>query len=108
MIVKRLNKDFSLLDDTLIAHKGIYGYSNKLKRKVEPNTYESCKIAIDNNIPFECDIRNTLDNVPVLAHDNRLSAPVIKENLLRGLIDSGITVYDLGLASTLALRFSIK
>lgn len=73
MIVKRLNKDFSLLDDTLIAHKGIYGYSNKLKRKVEPNTYESCKFAIDNNIPFECDIRNTLDNVPVLAHDNTLA-----------------------------------
>lgn len=39
-------------------------------------------------------------NKTVLAHDNRLSSPVIKENLLRGLIDSGITVYDLGLAST--------
>ena len=36
MIVKRLNKDISLLDDTLIAHKGIYGYSNKLKRKDNP------------------------------------------------------------------------
>ena len=39
-------------------------------------------------------------NKTVLAHDNRLSSPVIKENLLKGLIDSGITVYDLGLAST--------
>ena len=84
MIVKRLNKDFSLLDDTLIAHKGIYGYSNKLKMKVEPNTYESCKIAIDNNIPFECDIRNTLDNVPVLAHDNTLA--VIASVLIVGVI----------------------
>ena len=36
----------------------------------------------------------------VLAHDNRLSSPIIKENLLKGLVDSGITVYDLGLAST--------
>lgn len=39
-------------------------------------------------------------NKTVLAHDNRLSSPIIKENLLKGLIDSGITVYDLGLAST--------
>ena len=39
-------------------------------------------------------------NKTVLAHDNRLSSPVIKENLLKGLIDSGITIYDLGLAST--------
>ena len=39
-------------------------------------------------------------NKTVLAHDNRLSSPVIKENLLKGLVDSGITVYDLGLAST--------
>ena len=39
-------------------------------------------------------------NKTVLAHDNRLSSPGIKENLLKGLVDSGITVYDLGLAST--------
>lgn len=39
-------------------------------------------------------------NKTVLAHDNRLSSPIIKENLLKGLVDSGITVYDLGLAST--------
>lgn len=39
-------------------------------------------------------------NKTVLAHDNRLSSPVIKENLLKGLVDSGIIVYDLGLAST--------
>ena len=32
MIVKRLNKNFSLLDNDLIAHKGIYGYSQKMKR----------------------------------------------------------------------------
>lgn len=39
-------------------------------------------------------------NKTVLAHDNRLSSPIIKENLLKGLVDSGIAVYDLGLAST--------
>ena len=73
MIVKRLNKNFSLLDNDLIAHKGIYGYSQKMKRYIKPNSYDSCKIAIDNNIAFECDIRNTLDNIPVIAHDNVIS-----------------------------------
>ena len=27
--LKRLKKDFTILDNKLIAHKGIYGYSNK-------------------------------------------------------------------------------
>lgn len=36
----------------------------------------------------------------VLGHDNRLSSPVIKENVLKGLVDSGITVYDLDLVTT--------
>lgn len=72
MMIKRLNRNFIMLDNKLIAHKGIYGYSNRLKRRIEPNSFESCKIAIENDIPFECDIRNTLDNIPVLAHDNVL------------------------------------
>ncbi len=70
MYIKRLKYDFKLLDDKLIAHKGIYGYYKKLKKYVLPNSLEACKIAIDNNISFECDIRNTLDNVAVLAHEN--------------------------------------
>lgn len=39
-------------------------------------------------------------NKTVLGYDNRLSSPVIEENLLRGLVDSGITVYRLGLVTT--------
>lgn len=39
-------------------------------------------------------------NKTVLAHDNRLSSPTIKENVLKGLLDSGITIYDLGLTTT--------
>lgn len=70
MIVKRLNKDFCLLDNSLIVHKGIYGYSYKLKRYVKPNSFDACKLAIDNNIDFECDIRNTFDNIPVVIHDS--------------------------------------
>ena len=39
-------------------------------------------------------------NKTVLAYDNRISSPIIEKNLLKGLLDSGITVYRLGLAST--------
>ena len=39
-------------------------------------------------------------NKTLLAYDNRLSSPTIEENVLKGLVDSGITVYRLGLAST--------
>lgn len=39
-------------------------------------------------------------NKTLLAYDNRNSSPIIEENLLKGLLDSGITVYRLGLAST--------
>ena len=39
-------------------------------------------------------------NKTMLAYDNRTSSPIIEENVLKGLIDSGITVYRLGLAST--------
>ena len=73
MIIKRLNKNFSILDNNLIAHKGIYGYFKKYHKYIEPNTFASCKIAIDNKIDFECDIRNTADNIAVLAHDNVIS-----------------------------------
>ena len=36
----------------------------------------------------------------VLAHDNRLSSPILAENMIKGLIDSGIEVLNLGLATT--------
>ena len=39
-------------------------------------------------------------NKTLLAYDNRLSSPIIEKNVLKGLMDSGITVYRLGLAST--------
>jgi len=39
-------------------------------------------------------------NKTLVAYDNRTSSPIIEENLLKGLLDSGITVYRLGLAST--------
>lgn len=39
-------------------------------------------------------------NKTLLAYDNRISSPIIEKNVLNGLLDSGITVYRLGLAST--------
>lgn len=39
-------------------------------------------------------------NKTLLAYDNRLSSPIIEKNVLKGLLDSGITVYRLSLAST--------
>ena len=36
----------------------------------------------------------------VLAHDNRLSSPILAENMIKGLVDSGIEVLNLGLATT--------
>ena len=39
-------------------------------------------------------------NKTLLAYDNRNSSPIIEKNVLNGLLDSGITVYRLGLAST--------
>ena len=36
----------------------------------------------------------------VLAHDNRLSSPILSEHMIKGLRESGIDVLDLGLATT--------
>ncbi len=36
----------------------------------------------------------------VLAHDNRLSSPVLAKNMIRGLRESGVDVLNLGLATT--------
>ena len=39
-------------------------------------------------------------NKTVLAHDNRLSSPILSEYMIKGLTESGIDVLDLGLATT--------
>ena len=39
-------------------------------------------------------------NKTLLAYDNRVSSLVIEKSVLKGLLDSGITVYRLGLSST--------
>ena len=71
MYIDRLKKNFLILDNNnFISHEGVYGYSTSLKREVRPNTVESIRIAVENDIPFECDIRGTKDNIPVLSHDD--------------------------------------
>lgn len=81
MYIKRLNRDFVLLGNGLIAHKGIYGYYKATKKDIAQNSFESCKIAVDNKISFECDIRNTKDDIPVLAHDNVISLDSSKKKI---------------------------
>lgn len=42
-----------------------------------------------------------------VARDMRVSSPMLKENLIRGLSDAGADVYDLDLASTPTLYFAV-
>lgn len=39
-------------------------------------------------------------NEVMVGHDNRLSSPSLSENLIKGLLDSGVDVIDLGLVTT--------
>ena len=39
-------------------------------------------------------------NEVLVGHDNRLSSPSLSENLIKGLLDSGANVIDLGLVTT--------
>lgn len=39
-------------------------------------------------------------NTTVVGHDNRLSSPILHDYLMKGLVDAGINVYNLGLVTT--------
>ena len=43
----------------------------------------------------------------VISSDMRLSSPSLKENLIKGIIDSGINVIDIGLATTPTFYFAV-
>ncbi|MFH0955718.1 MAG: phosphomannomutase/phosphoglucomutase [Candidatus Falkowbacteria bacterium] len=43
----------------------------------------------------------------VVAEDMRLSSPTLKKSLIKGLLDSGATVIDIGLASTPTFYFAV-
>lgn len=44
----------------------------------------------------------------VIGHDNRLSSPTIAENLIKGIVNSGVNVYNLGLVTTPMYYFMRK
>lgn len=44
----------------------------------------------------------------VIGHDNRLSSPSLADNLIKGITDSGINVYNLGLVTTPMYYFMRK
>lgn len=45
-------------------------------------------------------IQKTNNYKAIVGHDNRLSSPAIHKALIRGIIDSGVSVIDLGLVTT--------
>ena len=66
MYIARLKRNCSLLD-LPIAHKGAFGETEN--GHIVENTIDSIKACIDKNIPFEIDIVNTQDNIPIIYHD---------------------------------------
>ena len=44
----------------------------------------------------------------IIGHDNRISSPIISENLIKGLLESGCEVIDLGLVTTPMYYFAKK
>lgn len=53
-------------------------------------------------------IRKYNSNKVLVGHDNRLSSPILSEALIKGIIDSGINVIDLGLVTTPIYYFARK
>ena len=53
-------------------------------------------------------ILNMNESWTVIGHDNRLSSPKLSESLIKGIIDSGVNVYDLGLVTTPMYYFMRK
>ena len=53
-------------------------------------------------------IKNQNKNKTIVGHDNRSSSPLLHEKLIKGLIDSGINVINIGLVTTPMYYFSWK
>ncbi|MFH0840786.1 MAG: phosphomannomutase/phosphoglucomutase [bacterium] len=51
---------------------------------------------------------NKKDIQIVVGSDMRISSPVLKESLIKGLVESGITVIDIGLSSTPTFYFAVS
>ena len=66
MYIERLKCDCTLLD-LPIAHKGVFGFTGN--QQILENSLDSIKASIEKNIPFEIDIVNTKDNIPIVYHD---------------------------------------
>ena len=47
-------------------------------------------------------------NTVIVGHDNRLSSPMLKTNLVQGLVDSGCKVVDLGLVTSPMCAYATK
>lgn len=67
MYIERLKRNCSLLD-LPIAHKGVFDSLTS-----SGNTLEAIKLSIEKNIPFEIDIVQTKDDIPIIFHDFYIS-----------------------------------
>lgn len=67
MYIERLKRNCSLLD-LPIAHKGVFDSLTS-----SGNTLEAIKLSIEKNIPFEIDIVQTKDDIPIVFHDFYIS-----------------------------------
>lgn len=70
MYIERLKRNCMLLDFP-ITHKGVFGFFNNTN--IPSNSAESIKLSIEKNIPFEIDIMQTKDDIPIVYHDFTMS-----------------------------------
>ena len=70
MYIERLDRDCALLD-LPIAHKGTFGIINNTH--ISGNSLDSIKLSIEKNIPFEIDIMQTKNDIPIVYHDFTIS-----------------------------------
>lgn len=70
MYIERLKRN-SVLLDLPIAHKGMFGKYNNIN--IPDNSFESIKLSIENNVPFEIDIIKTKDDIPIVHHNFTIS-----------------------------------
>ena len=53
-------------------------------------------------------IKKYHQNTVVVGHDNRVSSPILSNGLIKGIIDSGSNVIDVGLVTTPMFYFARK
>ncbi len=84
----------------------------KITTNINPNIFREYDLRGEYGIDLNEDVAYTIgksygsyirkynSNKVLIGHDNRLSSPLLSEALIKGILDSGINVVDLGLVTT--------